>query len=167
MFEINGIYYVLNLSKINSYIFETQNKENIDVETTDQFNISNNNPIRTSREIKSVKTNGNINVESMKYDMFKDMLSILFNSDLSNDWQNLLPNEKIVLSHVPLPDKIIPENYLNIHGHIHNNPLHFINTKTGEMEYPIKFYSEKLHICVSADVIDFKPISLDKILKRY
>ena len=98
MFEINGIYYVLNLSKINSYIFETQNKENIDVETTDQFNISNNNPIRTSREIKSVKTNGNINVESMKYDMFKDMLSILFNSDLSNDWQNLLPNEKIVIN---------------------------------------------------------------------
>ena len=79
----------------------------------------------------------------------------------------VLPNEKIILSHVPLPDKIIPENYLNIHGHIHNNPLHFINTKTGEMEYPIKFYSEKLHICVSADVIDFKPISLDKILKRY
>lgn len=98
MFEINGTYYVLNLSKINSYIFETQNKENIDVETTDQFSINNNLPIRTNREIKSVKTNGNMNVDSIKYDMFKEMLLILFNSDLNNDWQNLLPNEKLVIN---------------------------------------------------------------------
>ncbi len=76
-----------------------------------------------------------------------------------------LENEIIILSHVPIPDKSIPKGYVNIHGHIHNKPLHFINTKTNEMEYPPKLYSQQLHICVSVDAINFKPISLDKIYK--
>lgn len=60
----------------------------------------------------------------------------------------------------------IPEGYINIHGHIHNNPLHKINPTTNEMEYPKELYSEKLHINVSVDVIDFKPISLEELLKK-
>ena len=55
---------------------------------------------------------------------------------------------------------------MNVHGHIHNNPLHKVNPTTNEMEYPEDSYSEKLHINVSVDVIGFKPISLKELLKK-
>lgn len=77
-----------------------------------------------------------------------------------------LNNEKLILSHKPLKDTEIPKGYVNVHGHIHNNPLHKINSETNEMEYPEDLYSEKLHINVSADVIGFKPISLKELLKK-
>ena len=77
-----------------------------------------------------------------------------------------LDDEKIILSHKPLKDTEIPEGYINVHGHIHNNPLHKINPETNEMEYPEELYSEKLHFNVSVDVIEFKPISLEELLKR-
>ena len=77
-----------------------------------------------------------------------------------------LDNEKLILSHKPLKDTEIPDGYVNVHGHIHNNSLHKVNPDTNEMEYPKNLYSEKLHINVSADVIDFKPISLMEILNE-
>lgn len=77
-----------------------------------------------------------------------------------------LKKYKFILSHTPLPDTKISKGYINVHGHIHNNPLHQINPTTKEMEYPKELYSEKLHINVSADVIEFKPISLEEILKK-
>ena len=75
-------------------------------------------------------------------------------------------NETLILSHKPLKDTEIPDGYVNVHGHIHNNSLHKVNPNTNEMEYPENLYSEKLHINVSADVIDFKPISLMEILNE-
>lgn len=101
MYEINGSYYVLNLRKINSYIFETQEQENYDIETTDQYSIANNGltPVRTGREIKSVKTNGNLNTETLKYDMFKQMLVILIDGGIDDDdWQNLSNSEKLIIN---------------------------------------------------------------------
>lgn len=77
-----------------------------------------------------------------------------------------LDTEKLILFHKPLAYTEIPEGYINIHGHIHNNPLHKINPTTNEMEYPKELYSEKLHINVSVDVIDFKAISLEELLKK-
>ena len=77
-----------------------------------------------------------------------------------------LNKEKIILSHKPLKDTEIPKGFVNVHGHIHNNPLHKINPTTNEMEYPKELYSEKLHINVSVDVIDFKAISLEELLKK-
>lgn len=74
--------------------------------------------------------------------------------------------EKLLLSHIPVPDKLIQNGFVNIHGHIHNNPLHKINPETNEMEYPEDLYSEKLHINVSVDVIGFQPISLKELLKK-
>lgn len=74
--------------------------------------------------------------------------------------------QKLILSHKPLKDTEIPNGYVNVHGHIHNNPLHKVNPKTNEMEYPENLYSEKLHINVSVDVIGFKPISLKELLKK-
>lgn len=77
-----------------------------------------------------------------------------------------LNTEKLILSHKPLKDSEIPKGYVNVHGHIHNHPLHKVNPNTNEMEYPENLYSEKKHINVSADVIDFRPISLEELLMK-
>ena len=45
-------------------------------------------------------------------------------------------------------------------------PKHKVNPTTNEMEYPESLYSEKLHINVSADVINFKPISLKELVMK-
>ena len=77
-----------------------------------------------------------------------------------------LSDEKLILSHRPLKDTEIPKGYVNVHGHIHNNSLHKVNPATNETEYPENLYSEKLHINVSVDVINFKPISLKELLRK-
>lgn len=76
-----------------------------------------------------------------------------------------LEEYKLILSHVPIPDKMIKDGYINVHGHIHNKKLNDVNEKIGQPEYPCELYSEDKHICVSVDVIDFKPISINEILK--
>lgn len=68
----------------------------------------------------------------------------------------ILDEYKLMLSHVPLPDTKIKDEYINLHGHIHNKKI--------SQDYP-KNYSEKTHINLSVDVTNFKPISLDEINK--
>lgn len=76
----------------------------------------------------------------------------------------LLDRHRISLSHVPLPDSALPEGYINVHGHIHDKPLNQIVDKEGKIDnYPKELYSPKKHICVSVDVTQFRPISLDEI----
>ena len=77
-----------------------------------------------------------------------------------------LSSKRLILSHKPLKDTEIPDGYVNVHGHIHNNSLNKANPTTNEVEYPEDLYSEKLHINVSADAIGFKPISLEGVLKK-
>lgn len=66
-----------------------------------------------------------------------------------------LDEYKVILSHKPLADIDIPDGYINIHGHIHNKDIC--------EDYPD--YSPELHFNVSADAIDFKPISLNRLKK--
>ena len=108
---------------------------------------------------KKILMRGNHDKKSKEF--FRSVgFEIILNNHLKLD------KEKLILSHKPLADTEIPEGYINIHGHIHNNPLHKINPTINEMEYPEELYSEKLHINVSVDVIDFKPISLEELLKK-
>lgn len=108
---------------------------------------------------KKILMRGNHDKKSKEF--FRSVgFEIILNNHLKLD------TEKLILSHKPLADMEIPEGYINIHGHIHNNPLHKINPTINEMEYPEELYSEKLHINVSVDVIDFKPISLEELLKK-
>ena len=64
-----------------------------------------------------------------------------------------LDEYKFILSHKPLDNNLIPNNYINIHGHIHNNDL------------DSKFSSDN-HYCVSIEKINYTPISLDVLLSR-
>lgn len=71
--------------------------------------------------------------------------------------QTKLDEYKLILSHRPLMDSQIPEDYINIHGHIHNKLI--------QDELDESIYSKDKHINVSVDVIDFKPISINKLNK--
>lgn len=64
----------------------------------------------------------------------------------------------LLLSHIPVPDKQIPNGFINIHGHIHDKNLYECTEK-----YEPKLYSAEKHINISCDVTDFKPISLEEL----
>lgn len=59
-------------------------------------------------------------------------------------------SNNIILSHEP---KEVPEEVLNIHGHIHNIPLS-------------QNFNKDNHFCVSVEMIDYVPITLEEILKK-
>lgn len=70
-----------------------------------------------------------------------------------------LDEYKLILSHTPIPDKLIPAEYINIHGHIHNKLLYECVEK-----YDSKLYSMRKHINVSCDVTEFKPINIENLM---
>ena len=93
---------------------------------------------------------GNHDGKSVKY--YEDIgFKVLKNAPI------ILDEYKLVLSHTPVPDAKIPDGYINLHGHIHNKKLN--------ENYPSKNYSKDNHKNVSADVTNFKPISLYEINK--
>lgn len=69
-----------------------------------------------------------------------------------------LEEYKILLSHIPVPDKQIPKGFINLHGHMHDKKLYECIEK-----YDSKLYSIEKHINISCDVTDFRPISLQEI----
>lgn len=64
--------------------------------------------------------------------------------------------ENIILSHYPVQ---CDDNVLNIHGHIHNIPL--------DKDRQGKELNKNNHICVSVEMIDYKPIEINKIIRRW
>ena len=65
-------------------------------------------------------------------------------------FDELIIDDKYFLSH--RPDFNVTKNYINIHGHKHG-----LNYKDSKSQKSNK------HICVSVELIDYKPISIDKI----
>ena len=70
----------------------------------------------------------------------------------------IMDDYKIMLSHRPLPDTMIKDGYVNIHGHIHQNKL--------EDTYDNGLYDKNKRINVSCDILNFKPILLEELLKK-
>lgn len=58
----------------------------------------------------------------------------------------------VILSHYP---RVVPNDKLNIHGHIHNAPL------------DINQFNQDNHICVSIEMINYEPVSLIKIVEEW
>lgn len=69
-----------------------------------------------------------------------------------------LDEYKLLLSHIPVPDKQIPYGFVNIHGHIHDKKLYECVEK-----YEPSEYSLEKHINISCDITNFKPISLEEL----
>lgn len=67
--------------------------------------------------------------------------------------QTKLDEYKIILSHRPLENNQIPNGYINIHGHIHNAKLD-------------SSFDSSRHICVSVEVINYKPIEIENVRKE-
>ena len=70
----------------------------------------------------------------------------------------IMNDYKIMLSHRPLPDTMIKDGYINIHGHIHQNKL--------KDTYDNALFDKNKHINVSCDMLNFKPVLLEKKLKE-
>ena len=79
-----------------------------------------------------------------------------------------LEEEKFLLSHVPQNDNIIPEGFINIHGHIHDKKLNgcYYHNEEKLIEYPEERYNQSVHFNVSVENIGYKPISIYEIRKR-
>lgn len=114
----------------------------LDTEMIDIFNKLKGNKIliRGNHDRKSVKF-----YENMGF-------TVLINPPIT------LEEYKVMLSHKPLPDTLIKEGYINLHGHIHNKKI--------EEEYDKNLFDPKKHINLSVDVIDYKPISINELLKK-
>ena len=54
--------------------------------------------------------------------------------------------ENLILTHAPI--EIVEEGKINVFGHIHDKPLD-------------ERFNKNNHICVSCDVVDYKPIAID------
>jgi len=90
----------------------------------------------------------------------KNLILIKGNHDRGNEYYKdrfreiyegpLFINEKILLSHEP----IYSENWLNIHGHIHNQ---------SQLD---KAKEEKNFICVSANLHNYEPMNLGHLFKH-
>ena len=65
----------------------------------------------------------------------------------SKVYKKRLVLSNLILTHEPIE---VEENYINVFGHIHDKPL------------DERF--NKSHICVSCDVIEYTPISIEKIV---
>lgn len=57
----------------------------------------------------------------------------------------------LLLTHAPTED--VGENQINVFGHIHDKPLD-------------EKFEKKNHICVSCDVIDYTPVSVEEIMEN-
>lgn len=61
-------------------------------------------------------------------------------------------NSDVILSHYPMA---VPDNKLNIHGHIHNTKL------------DTEQFKEENHICVSVEMINYEPINLFELVNEW
>jgi calcineurin-like phosphoesterase family protein len=68
-----------------------------------------------------------------------------------------MPEESMILSHVPLSDKDVQRAGFNVHGHIHQ--------ETQLITVEDKVYADPRYMCVSMEHIEYTPVPLD-VVKR-
>ena len=73
----------------------------------------------------------------------------------------------LILSHIPVHPESLGRFGTNVHGHLHTNRVKKIvgvNVKTGEFKYSTE--NDVRYHCVCVEQTDFKPISLEDVVKR-
>lgn len=104
------------------------------------------------KKLKEV-LNGTIYFLRGNHDRSKSSVGKYFN--LVNMYERIeYRGYNFILSHQPLFDSQIPKNFINLHGHIHNNTLNS------------NMFNVDCHINISADVINFTPISIDDVIEK-
>ena len=73
----------------------------------------------------------------------------------------------LILSHIPVHPESLGRFGTNVHGHLHTNRVKKIvgvNVKTGEFKYSTE--NDVRYHCVCVEQTDFRPISLEDVVKR-
>jgi calcineurin-like phosphoesterase family protein len=73
----------------------------------------------------------------------------------------------LILSHIPVHPESLGRFGTNVHGHLHTNRVKKIvgvNVRTGEFKYSTE--NDVRYHCVCVEQTDFKPISLEDVVKR-
>lgn len=90
--DYNGVTYCLNLDRINEYLFKSQKEKNCETEIVENYEKKDGSDSDKickqnlqSKTIREIKTNGNTQLDTLKYDFFKQMFGILVNYDPSNE----------------------------------------------------------------------------------
>jgi len=73
----------------------------------------------------------------------------------------------LILSHIPVHPESLGRFGTNVHGHLHTNRVKKIvgvDVRTGEFKYSTE--NDVRYHCVCVEQTDFKPISLEDVVKR-
>ena len=80
-FCIDGIEYSFDLEKINKFIEQSWNKQNIDKEIFENFNGNNS---LESRSVREFTNNGDSNIDNIRYDLLKIFIVQILTYDDEN-----------------------------------------------------------------------------------
>ena len=85
-FELNGCEYALDLDEIFKYIYQSKDKDVIEKEITDQYEILEDGP-KTPRQtvklVKEVTTPMTTEIDNIRYDFVKTLAIVLLNNEES------------------------------------------------------------------------------------
>jgi len=105
------------------------------------------------RDLILAKLNGEIRLIQGNHDKPKTIQAISGRIKFVKDYYEFdYEGFKFCLNHKPIKDWTNTENIIHIFGHIHNNPIGF--------DIPVR------NICVSVELINYTPISIDEILEK-
>ena len=83
-FEYNGETYVFDLDAIFDYVCISSEKDIIEKEITDQYElVDNKTPKQVAKLVKEVKTPMSADLDNIRYDLVKTLIILLLNTDES------------------------------------------------------------------------------------
>lgn len=79
----------------------------------------------------------------------------------------VLPEPRIIMSHIPVHPQCLDRWNLNIHGHLHHNKIKVGNPLYYMGSEGLKTYQadDKKYLCVSVDQTNYYPVDLEGIIK--
>jgi hypothetical protein len=82
-FELNGCEYVLDMDEIFKYIYQSRDKDVIEKEITDQYEMSDGEvkPRQTVKLVKEVTTPMTTEIDNIRYDFVKTLIIMLLNNE--------------------------------------------------------------------------------------
>lgn len=74
----------------------------------------------------------------------------------------IMVEQRMILSHIPIQEDSLKKDWTNVHGHLHNGRVMASSPVTGERHG----VPNRRYLCVSVELIDYTPISIDEVVKR-
>lgn len=90
--------------------------------------------------------NGHLRLVRGNHDIFKDKFYHNYFEQLHG--VKVIADKKVMITHIPIHPDSIKDGWVNICGHLHNNPV-----------------PDERYICVCLEQINYTPVNLDDLLK--